>query len=232
MKVLKAITAAAIFTASFSAIAAPVTLSDITSNASHTETDSGDQVFRLTDTSVGQNDATAFLLLELAGNANINSFGILGAGNVQLEVFSGSQSPTTSATLEWDVNSNLVTNLATGNSAIIDDQLFGFYLEGVDGTIFSITALNGGLDLMQSFDVGSSGHSDLFGSDIILAFEDTLSGDLDFNDFVVGISDIEGLQGITNFEEVSPVPAPTPLALMGLGLIGLGLMKKKATKVS
>ena len=211
------------------AFALPI-LSDLTGNSAHVETDTNDQAFYLTDTSGVQDDATAFLLFELAGNANYNSFGIVGSdgigGLTHLEIFSASLAPITSATLSWDIGTDTVTNLSNSMSAIIDETLFGFYLDTKDdGLFYSIDELNvGGADLMASYFTGPSGHADLFGSNYILGFEDTLNGDLDYNDMVVGISDISALGGVTTF---NTVPEPMPLALMGLGLIGMAGVKRK-----
>ncbi len=205
------------------ALALPM-LGDITGNPAHVETDTNEELFRLTDTTGTLDDATAFLLIENAGFANLNSLGIYGLDGVMLNVFTGAQSPITSATLSWDIVTDTVTNLATGASAIIDDQVFGFYLESGNGsTYYSESAKNAGLDMMASFNVGASGYADLFGSNYVIAWEDLPNADFDYNDLVVGVSDITG-NGDPN---VQKVPEPAPLALMGLGLIGLGFMSRK-----
>lgn len=201
------------------------TLGDILGNPIYAgEIDTEDEVFRLTDTTGVLDDATAFLFLEYAGFANVNTFGIYGVSDM-LEVFNGASSPITSATLSWNVATNDVINLATGDTANINDQAFGFYLESGDGnTYYSQSALNAGIDMMGSFEVGSDGYPGLLGSNMVLAFEDIPGTDYDYNDLVVGVSDVspsgEPIQQVQ-------IPEPMPLALMGIGLLGLGFMKRK-----
>jgi len=211
------------------ASATPIlTLGDITGNALHTETASGDQRFRLTDNSGILDDATAFLMFEFAGNADYNSFGIYSGAN-SLEVFGGSTSPLSAATLGWNTITNNVTLIGSGNSAIIDNTDFGFYIDTrSDGRFFSESALNGGYDYMKAFNVGASGHSDLLGANMVLAFEDLAYNhtDWDYNDMVVGISDI----GPTG-PSIQQVSEPGILGMMGLGLVGLAGIKRNRRKM-
>ena len=223
-------------------MAMPV-LGDVLSNrhslTNSTLADTGDQIFALTDTTGVNDDATAFLMFESASNSRTNTFGIVGSdgsgGLNHLEIFAGVDSHSNfsnwftggvnDVTLSWDIGSDTVTNSYTGATSVIDDQLFGFYIDTLtDGILYSVDFLNGGLDLMTSY--STHGLSGALGSNFIFGFEDTLNGDLDYNDMVVGVSDI-GATGFTTFDTPSPVPAPAPLALMGLGLIGLAGIKGK-----
>jgi len=216
-----------------SAMALPMTLSDVTGLSGYDSfTDTGDQIFALTDTGGGVNDASAFLMFEFAGNRNINKFGIVGSDGVgglnHLQIFGGSAGAGYGATIEWDLGTDTATT--SFGSTMIDDQLFGFYLEGAGGDMFyTVDALNQGFeDVVASFDVNSiiAGPNSLAHSNFVFGFEDVYGLDYDYNDFIVGVSDIRAT-GATTFDTPSPVPAPAPLALMGLGLIGLAGIKGK-----
>ena len=191
---------------------------------SRTEVDGGFDRFRLTDANGDFDDATAFLLFESASNAGDNAFGIYGGGQ-SLQIFDGSAAAITSATLSWNTATNEVSLLGTLLTAFIDFTDFGFYLDSKDdGRFYSESDLNvGDQDLMAAFDTSGTGYAELFGSNLVLAFEDTLSGDLDYNDLVVGVSDIAPRGGVDD----QSVPEPVPLALLGVGMIGLGLKHRR-----
>ena len=209
-------------------MALPMTLGDITGNSAHTETDTTDELFQLTDTSGVLDDATAFLMFEMAGNADYNSFGIYDAYG-SLEIFGGSVDPLSAATLSWDVGTDQVGILGTAASAVIDSTAFGFYIDTKnDGRFFSESALNGGEDYMYSFNVGASGYPDMFGANFVLAFEDLAAyqTDYDYNDMVVGISDISSAIRTTGNPPPPTIPEPMTMAMMGLGLAGMIGMRR------
>src|SRR5262249_33553825 len=112
---MKNVLSCAVLSAALIGFATPAHALSITGGVLNTSvgsfSDTGVDSVNLIDVDGNNDDATAFLLLELAGNANINSFGIYGftgSGNSvvlgdMLEVFSGSASAVTSQTIRFDV---------------------------------------------------------------------------------------------------------------------------------
>lgn len=175
--------------------------------------DQGASYASLIDTDGERDTAGAFLLFEFAGFAGVNSFGIYDFHNPgeQLQVFSGEAS-TGGRDVEFDLAAGTAT--AGGNTANIGST-FGFYLQRGDDVFYSDAELNGGVDMARIFDVTGSQNLAFFSSSLIIGFEDLIDGDFDYNDMLVGISDVKA------------VPEPGTLALLGLGLLGLGVNRRR-----
>ena len=196
---------------------ATLTLGSFTGDAAMTEVDVGDELFRLTDANGVADDATIFLL-HLDTPATLSSFGIYDPLNPAnfLEVFNIGTSPVTSATLSWDIGTNLVTNVATGNFATIDYNSFGFY----DGSFFSEAALNAAaVDRLLVFDIGGAAHPSLLGGNLAFVWTDVSGA----NAFGV---DNYSLVTASDIAPAGNVPEPVPAALIGIGLVGLGFIRK------
>lgn len=225
MKMTSKLIAAAMLVGTFSvAQAAPMDVFDLKDDGGanvFTDTrsegpfyDSNASYANLTDTDGNKDSAEAFLLFEFAGFAGINSFGIYDLNDTSetLEVFSGAEGSTIGRGVEFDLAAGTAkANEVTANIG----STFGFYLQRGDTKFYSDASLNGGVDMARIFDVTGSQNGSFFGSSLIVAFEDLIDGDFDYNDLIVGISDVQA------------VPEPGTLALFGLGLLGLGMTRRR-----
>ena len=170
----------------------------------------------------------ATMIIELAGNANTNTFGIYDPSNPStfLQLFSGAQGSSNLAMLSVNNLNQFSLNLGTGVQ--FSSSTFGYYLGSAAGPKFySQASLNGGADQMVAF----KGDNDMIAlpgrspgiwgsSSYILAWEDQAYGnsDKDFNDMVVYV------------ESVTAIPEPGSLALLGLGLAGLAAVTRRKQK--
>jgi hypothetical protein len=173
---------------------------------------------------------TPTILAEFAGFASQNIFGIWSGTDTTaitaVDIFRGAASPgpiTGTATLAWDSSDNLyifgfpfLVNNTLGISGIDPDN-FGFYLRRSNGpTFYTVDQLNaGGAPMALAYNHANS-------TDWVLAFEDVLNLDNDYNDFVVRVGSLNGDTHNTN-----PVPEPATLVLMGSGFVGLWALRRK-----
>lgn len=184
--------------------------------------------------------SAATLVIEVAGNASTNSFGIYDptSGNM-VQLFGGPADQADQAIVSilpsGQVWTMYVQRLADGTMQTMSSWMsgigyfagnqFGYYLGTGGGTLYSDPTRNaGGADQMVAFR-GDGDWIQLPGntpgrwgsSSYILAWEDIAYGssDKDFNDFVVYV------------ESVANIPEPGTLALLGLALFGITIVRRR-----
>lgn len=174
--------------------------------------------------------SVATLIIEIAGFANTNAFGIYDVSNPAnyVELFDGAAGAGSQAIVNIMATGEVRVNLS-GTGTFFADNAFGFYLDVPQAgeRWSSDTALNSdGTDHMVAFAGNDTDVLALPGfapglwqsTEYILAFEDLANGgDGDFNDFVVMVA------------SVVPVPEPETLILFALALAGVvGLRRRGA----
>jgi hypothetical protein len=184
--------------------------------------------------------SVATIVIELAGNANTNTFGIYDANNHnKVQLFGGAADQADQAVVSIGANGQVVVTFLQRDSngaltavsstftgaGYFTGGVFGYYLGTGGGTLYSQASLNaGGADQMVAF----QGDGDIIKlpgnqpgawgtSSYVLAWEDIAyaASDKDFNDFVVYVESVKG------------VPEPGTLALGAAALFGLGVVARR-----
>jgi hypothetical protein len=227
-KQMVALLAGAMLMMATSAMALSINTSGQLVSGSQTFNDIGAELVSLIDTDGDTDTVGSFLYLEIsAGFAPNNLFGIYNPLNTneKLELFPGPASGVyngdfadSSVNILFDLVNGTAKNLTTNVVSNVGSQ-FGFYLDSSyytgGGLFYSQTDLNtDGVDHFKIYNtlLGTG----FLSANVVVAAEDLFGGgDFDYNDMIAGATD------------VTPVPEPGTVMLLGMGLLGMAVYGKR-----
>jgi hypothetical protein len=186
-----------------------------------------DQINNAIFTNDASGGSVATFIIEIAGFANQNTFGIYSSSDSSktAQIFGGTAgSPGDQAFVSYNLDGTIEVNGTVVASGFSDS--FGFYITTPQSnTFYSEDSLNSGNpqaliyqgDNQTELQIGNRRGGIFSDNEFIIAFEDIVftSSDKDFQDLVVLV------------ESIRPVPEPATLVISGIFLIGAGFFVRR-----
>lgn len=166
--------------------------------------------------------SVATFIISLSSNSTNNTVGIFDNGSM-VDIFNGgSAAAGDHALISIKMDGSVYKNFAD-TGVDFNKNYFGFYLDTGSSVFYSDSSLNPDMvDAMVAFQgtgtdtvqIGTNAPGTWTDNEFVLAFEDGIDRDGDYDDLVLMMESIE-------------VPEPGTLALVGSGLIGFAVAARK-----